>query len=243
MSNELYLFNDNGVYYGFSPTITSKTFLGQAYKPTIIIRSGLSLTDNLAKSPLTFKFERTHSYARQLLSELPEVPILVTVYRNSLPYWRGRVINAKGSLLYIEVQCESIYSSMVSAGKRARIQLTCRHMLYSTGCNVLESNFEYLGTTTATTSNLTVTGISWARNGFFTGGKCKMGEYVRHILSHTGYNIVLATPFPIELTGTIKLYPGCNLTETRCAEFNNLVNFGGFSRMPGNNPFSSTGLL
>lgn len=240
---ELYLFNDNGVLHAFTPTILSKSLSGITYQPTIITRNNITITDNFAKSPVTLSFERSHSYAKELLANLPEKPISVTIYRNSLTYWRGRVTEVKLSKSSsIDITCDSIYSSQRNSGRLLRISPQCRHILYSPDCGVLENDWKVSYTVTASSSSISILAITQP-SGYFTAGKARMGGQERFILDHTGTNILLIQPFQGVLTGIIDLFPGCALTESACLGFNNLPNHLGFSRLPGKNPFSATGLL
>ena len=138
---ELYLFDNNGVISGFTPTILSKTFNSITYTPALVVRSAINLTSNFAKSPVTFKFERTHSFAKQVLNDLPELPITVTIYRDGLVYWKGRVAEAKANILSIEISCESVFHTTARSGLQPRFIQNCRHNLYSVGCGVIQEEW------------------------------------------------------------------------------------------------------
>lgn len=240
---ELYLFQKDEVYFGFTPTVFSKILSGITYAPTIIVRSNINLTTNFDKSPVNFKFERTHSFAKDILYNLPENPILVTIYRNELPYWKGRVTGAKANPLYIEVACDSGDSSLKRPGLSPKIMLNCRHVLYGANCGVVQeswaSSFSISG---LNSSSFSVPSLSVA-DGHYNGGIAKINGQIRNIIEQIGTNIKLTHPFTGVQTGTLVLYPGCKHTEANCSDFNNLDNFGGFARLPNKNPFGSTGLL
>jgi hypothetical protein len=241
--SELYLFNNNGVNLGFTPTVFSKTLSGITYSPAIISRSNLNITENFAKSFMTFKFERTHSFANTLVSEIPEIPIIVTIFRNNLTYWKGQVLSAKKNFTSIEVACDSTFVATSKSGLRYRANLTCNHILYGGNCGVIKSNFATTGTATATSTIINVSGIS-NPDGFFENGIAEMAGQSRRILTQIGTVITLSSPFTGVLSGIIQLFPGCKLTEANCiTPFNNLVNLGAFTRIPSKNPFSNTGLL
>jgi len=241
--SELYLFNDNGVYHPFTPTLFSKSFGGLTYDPTIVKRSSLNLTENFSKSPLIFNFQRTHTWARSLVSFLPEIPITVIVYRNSLIYWRGRITEVKANLLSISVTCDSIYTTIARSSLQPRYTLNCRHTLYSTNCGVVQSIWKVSYSVTGINSTVfTVGGLSQA-DGYFNAGIAEINGEKRFIIKQVGTTITISAPFTGVQTGTINLYPGCQLTEANCTTFNNISNFGGFSKIPYKNPFGSTGLL
>lgn len=240
---ELYQFNDNGQYYTFTPDVVSETFEGLEYLPAIVVRGKVQQTDNFTKSPISFRFDKGNPFAKMVLNTLPEVPITAKIYRNHLPYWQGRVINAKSNGNYIEVACESIFIALLKAGTKYKIIPHCNHMLYSTACGVLQETWKinYAGIT-ASGDTLTIPALSQP-TGYFSNGKIHLAGQVRHIVRHDGTTLYLSNPFTGIITGTVDLYPGCKLTEENCIAFNNLPNHLGFSHIPSKNPFSSTGLL
>ena len=240
---ELYLFEDNGTYEAFTPQRNPVTFEDRVYYPTIMLRSKIVLTDNIAKSPVSFKFERTHSFARRVLHTLPETPIRVTIYKDSLPEWKGKIITAKEHTTYIEIACDSIWAAQLKSGNKITISPQCFHLVYSRQCGVDESLFRsnYSGVTVTTTS-IVVAGMT-EESGYFNNGKAEFHGEKRHILTHIDNTILLSSPFNSTGTGILSLFPGCDLSERNCKLFNNLDNHLGFDRMPSKNPFSATGLL
>ena len=240
---ELILFNDSETYYGFTPAITSSVLSGITYAPTIITRNNISLTENFSKGVLTFTFLRSHYFAKRLLSELPEIPIAVTLYKSGTPYWLGRVSAAKASGISISIDCESIYTTLARSGLRATMCLNCRHLLYSNNCTVLQESYanSYSGIT-ATSTVISIPLIVTAD--YYNAGMAVMNGQRRRIVSNTTTSITLASPFTGAQLGVITLYPGCDLTETMCrTRFNNLANYGGFARIPPKNPFASNWVL
>ena len=244
--SELYLFKDGNDYLGFKPgvfALGNTTFEGRQYVPTIIARSGINITDNFSKSPVAFKFERTHTFARRILNTMPEVPILVTIYRNSLPYWKGKVMKAKANGAFIEVFCDSIFAAQIKSGHNITISPQCWHVLYSPQCGVLESSWRSVYTS-ATITGVEVDIPSMTKpEGYFVNGKIVISGQTRHILQHIGTTLTLSNTFTGPVSGDIWVYPGCDLSEKNCIAFNNLVNYIGFARISPKNPFGSTGLL
>jgi hypothetical protein len=244
MSTEYYLFNNNGVYYAATPALISKTYEGITYSPVLIKRSALNITDNFQKSNITFSFSRDNSFAKDLLLYLPEVPVTVTIYKNNSTYWSGRVLEVIANPKSIEVKCDSIFTTLRQAGLPAKVSLTCRHTLYSYGCNVIRESFvENFTVVSITSATFTVNTLA-KPNHYYTAGIAELNGQLRYILSQIGQTVKLANPFTGIQSGNLKLYPGCNKTSTDCLnKFNNLDNFGGFPSIPQKNPFDSTGLL
>lgn len=241
---ELYLFFDGTSYYPFTPNTVPEVYETRTYQPTIITRTQVQLTEQSSKTSVSFKFERSHSFARNLLVNLSEIPVLVTIYKSGLIYWQGQVIGVKGSKGEIEIACDSNFSKISRAGRQPRITLECRHVLYSLSCGVNKEAFKKLYPVNSLNSNiLDISSIEEA-DGYYTGGIASINGQSRGILKHSGTVLTLDSSFMGYPSGQLALYPGCNLSESVCnTRFNNIINFGGFARTPTKNPFSSTGLL
>lgn len=243
---ELYEFNVNGTYATFCQSILPITFNGKVYSPSLISRDRINLTDNVLKNTLVVNLPRTNDFARSLLVNMPEVPVLFTLYRNSLPYWQGRVLSAEGAGLLIRLSCVTLQSLVTRPGITARVQITCRHRLYSQNCGAIKAIFATNTTVNSITTNgLTITTLATGKpDHYFLNGEVEYGNNRRRIVKHVGNDIKINYPFPTLPSGAIILYPGCDHTESTCLnKFNNVINFGGASRMPLKDPHSSSGLL
>jgi hypothetical protein len=241
--SELYLFEVDGVNKSFTPSLFTKTLAGIDYVPTIVTRSNINLTDNFAKSPVTFTFDRTHTFAKDLLANLPEVPIRVTIFKDDVAYWRGKVQEVKANVFSIDITCDSVYTHIVRSALANKITLNCRHSLYSNRCGVVRAvwNVPYT-VTNVSTSEFSVSAMS-ETSGYFSGGVASIDGQTRYIVSQISNVIRLSYAFNGTVSGTMYFNRGCLLTEAACASFGNLDNFGGFSRIPGKNPYKGSGVL
>lgn len=242
---ELYLFNNNGEYWPISTSIFKKIFEGRTYLPTKIKRSSIKITSNFSKSDLQFEFERTHPFAANLLINLPEIPVTVIVYGNdgAKTLWRGTVLDVSKSGNIITLSCNANDISLKRPSLQPRIGPLCRHVLYGTACKVNQNLWKSSYSVGPITTNVINVPAIVEASGYFTGGIASINNQNRTIQKHTDATITLSSPFTGVQSGTIDLYPGCNLTEENCIAFNNLENNGSFSRMPLKNPFNGTGLL
>src|SRR5574343_989752 len=232
---ELFEFNDNGTYYTYCQSIMPIIFNGKTYAPSLISRDRINLGDNILKNTLTINLPRTNEFGRSLLVNMPETPILFTLYRNETKFWQGRVLSAEGAGLFIKLSCVSAYSKATRPGITARIQITCRHMLYSQDCGAIKDNFTVAATINTISSNgidITVLPLAQPSN-YFLNGEMVFGTERRRIIKHNGNNLKIIYPFKIPLTGSVLLNPGCDHTEPTCtAKFNNGINYGGASKLP-----------
>ena len=243
---ELYQFIDGSTYYTYTPGIDPITFEGREYLPIVIQRTDLRKSGNLNKSSVSINFDLKNSFALYILNRVAETSIKFSVYKDGTLYWKGKVRSAKSDGISIQINCDSIAASLKQGGIKDTMSLHCRHKLYSSRCGILQYNNEFIYPgMTISAVNFTVLSLT-APNNFFSNGIAVINNETRGILKQTGTLIKLAFPFSSIMTGTLKLYPGCGLNEVDCRtkfNVNNLVNYGGFSRIPLKNPFGSEGLL
>lgn len=78
--------------------------------------------------------------------------------------------------------------------------------------------------------------LTWTK-GINTGVEVEIAEYTR---ASTRFKLRLPTAHPISIGDQFTAVPGCNKTLTQCREkFDNVVNFGGFPQIPGNDSLIS----
>lgn len=224
------------------------------WEPSPVSHGDIEQTGNIEKAGLDLTFPLTDTFASGFL--LPTAAITtVTVWRGHHTdvseehrvIWKGRALGAteRGNLIVLAV--ESIFTSMRRTGCRARYQRTCRHALYHVGCNLDREDFESSGTVSVIDGLvLTVAEAASEADGYYSAGIVNFGGLMGFVARHAGDQITLLTAIPgladeVTANGTaaVLLAPGCNLTRAHCnARFDNGLNFGGFDRMPDNNPFS-----
>lgn len=245
---ELYEFNDNGTYYTFAPTILTVNFNGKDFTPSLISRDRINIGDNILKNVVNISLPRTNSFARSLLVNLPTSPIIFTLYRNGGKFYQGKVISAEGSGLFIKIACISSYSKSTRPGITARVQISCRHVLYGLNCGAVKDSFSTISNISTVNSdgvNFVLTSLAQADH-FFLNGEMQIGSDRRRIIRQVGTAIKVNYPFKTTpATGdAVTLFPGCDHTETTCFnKFNNILNYGGASKLPLKDPHSSSGLL
>jgi hypothetical protein len=241
--SELYLFNDGTTNFAFTPTLFSKTLSAITYIPAVVTRSDIVLSDLFAKNSVTFTFSKTNTYAKSLVQTFAERVIQVTVFKDNVAYWKGEVVSAESSPASISVVCNALVNNIRRKSDGQKLALHCWKRMYDTNCGLNKASFVSNYTSiTASSRVVTVTGLTEA-TGFFDNGFAEMSGQSRRILTQVGTTVTLAEAFTGTLTGTISLYPVCNLTEASCTSFSNLNNYGGFARIPTKNPMGNSGLL
>jgi len=241
--SELYLFNDGTTNFAFTPTLFSKTLNAITYSPAIVKRSKLVLTDNLAKAKVIFTFSKTNSYARSLIQNYSERINTIVIYKDEAQYWHGQVLSVKSSITSIEIACVPLENVLKRKTKGQQLSLHCWKRMYDTNCGLLKADFVVTYTGQTIVSRIFTVGTLTEADNFFSNGFAEMNGQSRRIITQIGTTITLAEAFQGIQIGTLSLYPVCNLTETSCNSFGNLLNHGGFARIPTKNPTGKTGLL
>lgn len=243
---ELYKFTKGTQVFGFAPRISTYSYLGVDYRPTIITRGRIKITSNFLKNTLTVNFPRTNSFARDILKNNSNEIIDFTLYRNNNIYWQGIVVSAEARGAFIELSCVSTYAKTTRPVSTAKITIPCRHTLFGFNCKAILDDFKVISTVVSTDSlgtTLTLSGIAQP-SGYFLLGEIIYGIEKRLITKHVGQTLKILTPFNSPPVGEVILLPGCDHAETTCAnKFNNLINYGGFSKLPKKDPHSNQGLL
>lgn len=248
-------------------------FGGEEYLPSSVSGTELKQSSEMAKDGIRLTFPRTDEFASQFLGYAPDLVTTVTVFRlhtsdpdsEAIVYWKGRIASSKAAGAKIELECESIFTSMRRPGLRARYQRSCRHALYGRGCRLDPETFAVPGRPTAISANAVVVTVPEAAafaDGWFFGGMLRASDgALRLVVGHVGSTITLSRPLArlaqdIASAGygndygnqyggpACKLYPGCDHSTAAClGKFDNLDNHGGFPFIPLKNPFGGSSIV
>lgn len=253
---ELYEFTSASQYWRYTSAPYAISYLEREYTPSSITRSSITQTTDIFKGSITFTFPKSNLFASQYLAFSPDNVTTVTVYRGHVTdladeyivYWKGRVVGAKTNGNSIEIECESVFTSIRRVGLRARFEYGCRHSLYQKGCNVSKELYKHSGAITSITNEmqLQVTGANLQPDGYYIGGLLNTPLGVsRFITNHVGDVITISRPIQGLLSTTVvDIFPGCDhLKETCKDKFNNLNNFGGFPWVPNKNPYGGSSIV
>lgn len=252
---ELYEFTEGTNRYYYTNAADDFVLGDTVYKSVQISRANIELSSEVSKGSLAITFPRDNEFAIRFIGQLYDFVSTITVKRGHssdpdsqfLVYWRGRVVSGKADGAYVELACESVFTSLRRHGVRARYQRNCRHVVYGLACGLSQSLYEDDGTVIGIVGLvLTIPAAASRADGWFTGGLLRIpGGPLRLITSHVGTQVTLARPL-LDLEGgmAVKLAPGCDHLHTTCTgKFNNTNNFGGFPYIPLKNPFGGTSLV
>jgi uncharacterized phage protein (TIGR02218 family) len=246
---ELYEFVEGPTSYRYCTSVEPVSYLNRNFTPSPIARDRVKQAGDAFKNNLTITLPRGNAFALSYITFTPDSSTSLTIYRghqgdnNFVVYWKGRVLGGEVTNNAIQLNCESVFTSMRRPGLRAKFEYICRHSLYSVNCGVSDALFSNVGTVADVLSGGTVLQVAAAAalpNGYFTGGFVKMGEARRFVVLHNGSDLTLSRPFNRSPLGeSITVYAGCDHLRSTCNDkFNNVLNFGGFSWIPERNPFN-----
>jgi len=266
----LYEFNTNTskVYY-FTSHVEIITWDEKEWLPLAIKHSEIKQATDMSKNSTAITIPLNGEFSLLFKGWSPDNVVTVNIRRghfgesDTLIYWKGRVSSHSVKQGTLELNVESIFTSLRSSGVRARFQRTCRHALYSKGCNVDKSLFAVVGVLQSLSGlQLTIPEASLQVDGWFTQGIIQFQDgSLRAITSHIGSSISIGRAsryvsdnFAMSGYGLnygtffggmrVTLYPGCDRTMTTCKDkFNNLDNHGGFKWIPNKNPMAGSSII
>lgn len=263
---ELYRFVHGLDSYCFTSADVPCVFKGETYEPEAISRSTIDQSQEDQAGSLEVSMPRECAVAALFIAYLPSVPVKLYVYRthrNSpdvVQTFQGTVVSATYTENECKLRCAANADILSRIIPIAIYQPQCNHVLFSTsnkydleggtraqniGCNADKAAFR-VPVQVYAVDELTVsgTGLGDKPEGWFAYGyveRVRDGD-VRWITQHTGSSIELSYPFKDLGPGEVLYaYPGCDRLESTCrSKFNNVVHFGGFTRMPAKNPFTNS---
>lgn len=250
----LYLFRRGAFRWAYCTADRDITVNNQIFKGNCQVSDeGIEFTGTSSIDTVTLTMPSSLELAQVYRGTAPSDKIYLTVWDyhyqddDYLVSWMGAIYNVKFPEDHLaEVTCQSISASMDQPGLRLRWQRGCPYSLYDRRCKVDEVGFLTKGTVNSM-SGLTINVASAADfpAGWFAGGylEWEIGQGVferRGIRNHSGASLILlGGTFGLSLGQSINYYPGCPRTMAACSnKFNNILNYGGVSALPGTSPFA-----
>ncbi len=137
----LYEFYYNGTYYRYTDYVDEIDQDDETWSPIAITHSSVKQSEDMSKNSLTIEIPIDTDIADIFKGWSPETSLTFSLYRgqfgedDTIIYWKGRVSSHGFSGKILELECESIFTSMKRYGVRAKYQRLCRHSLFSDCCS------------------------------------------------------------------------------------------------------------
>lgn len=252
---ELYDFRLGTQAYLWTSNPIAVTYNSLTYEPMEVSREALQFSADTRAEALKITVPASTPLVRQYINSVPGQRATLTitrVHRNDsanepVQMFKGiaQTVGFDLNGLSANIAVVPITAELANSIPRFAFSGVCNHVLYDNACTIAQSLFRYQGEVTGVAGDtisvqgLNVKGASWATGGFIA---LSSGEF-RQILDHTGDNIRVLLPFPVNPLGQIvEVFAGCDHSIATCgSKFGNVPNFGGFAWVPLRNPFS-TGL-
>lgn len=260
------------LYWRYNTSDRGLTYSGNFYKAVTIANDGARLSGEAVSTEYRVTMPVAEDFVQRfrLQGTTPSAPTFLRVRRAHGPdiaglngptptvtsaviVWIGTVSGVTQiDEISARVSAYMLPASFRRGGLRYGYQRNCPHVLYAPNtCRVDKAAFRTMGTiTTIDGVTVTATAFDALDDGWFDGG---IFEYAltdgsmerRMILVHTGGSLRLAgTPAGLVVGQTAHAYPGCDLRVGTCIDkFDNQLNFGGFTGLPGRNPFDGQPLF
>ncbi len=254
---ELYQISQGTENWYFCSGEQEVVYQSRVYTPNQIERDRIKQSTDIFKNGLRLTFPYTDNFAAQFLGFAPDDVTSITILRGDyadpdrqfIVYWKGRVVSAKTAGSRIDIECESVYTSIRRPGLRARFEYSCRHVLYGRGCGLSRELHKFVSLVVSVNNGVEVNvagaGVVGGAD-YFVGGILKSNANVtRFIVDQSGATLTLSRAIA-NLSGgqPVTIYPGCDHLRATCeTKFNNLDNFGGFPWIPSRNPFDGSSIV
>ncbi len=204
-------------------------------------------------SDLIIKIPVAHPIAqRYMASGIPPRTIYVNVWHQQQTsgehegVWRGRVTS-----MAIEGH-DAIFRVPSAMGETMEMRIPtisvgrqCPHVLYDENCKVVRADYLIAATVTHIAgTDITVSTDDGNSDRYLRYGELKHIATGERMSIHEHIGLVVTIQLPIvgmKVGDTIELYPGCAHDVNACAEFDNILNYGGFPQLPSGNVFWPNG--
>lgn len=254
---ELFEFALQGEIYAFTSGEDEVVVGATTYDPVAISRTPINVGPETRTEIISVEMPSTSAFARLYVNIVPGAQAVLTIKRfhrfdgvtpEVVTIFTGVVRSVGYSLdgRVARVAVLPLTSGLSRTIPRFHYSNLCNHVLYDSGCKVVENDFRFIGIVSSITGavyNIPGVGASVANPA--TGGFVRFGAVdYRLILSQSGDDLTLLLPFGPEVAvgSEVDVFRGCAHDIATCkSSFDNVQNYGGFAFVPLKNIFS-TGL-
>lgn len=162
-------------------------------------------------------------------------------------FFSGKIDNVRRTKEGAQATLLCSSSKQRRGGLRLTWSRTCPHILYDNQCRLVRAEHALAATIASVTGNsFTVEVAPHATVGWFDGGIVEWDadglgtiemRAVERGASDTEF-LIFGRADGLTVGQVVAMYPGCDRLATTCnAKFNNLLNYGGITQMPGESPY------
>lgn len=253
---DLVEFNVGASTFRFTNNHVDLTVLSNNYEAVAMTRDEAQIGIEARLQTININLPTEHPFSQRYLGIPPgqkTTGSIKLVERDNLTDVRTEFLGLLRSVAFDDLgdQCRiammPLTGALLRAVPRFLFSGMCNHVLYDSGCAVVQSTFQHTNTggTTSDPRIITVAGldsaegVGWATGGFvqFAGSNDFRGVF-RHLATNS---LVIPVPFRDDVTGqTLDVFAGCDhdfLGDCSNTKFNNQERHGGFPFVPTKNPY------
>lgn len=249
----LYEFAVGSVVYRYTNSERTISYNGQPYTPAAMSNGSVKQSGDPSQDSFTITMPDDLPPASLFRGTGPSQIIIATVRTmhfqtpDAPVQFVGEVTDHRQPAIgQAQFTCQYLTAALERTGLRLSYTRACPHSLYDTNCTVDKSIFATPAAVTAVSGNHIAAPIfdafpdNWFTGGFFEWELLPGITNTRTIEQHVGNDfLVFGLTDGISVGSLVIAYPGCARIIQVCHDkFNNVPNYGGFTALPGKNPFS-----
>jgi len=240
------IYNSDGEHWRLNTSTDDITYIGNVYtagiiKRTEIIIGGEVEDDNVVSLELSRGYDFTNDFISGPIDSLVSLNIYRQHVANYAKIWSGYMSFISFDKDGVPTcRFDNVLTSRFRLGHRRRCSRLCNHALYKTGCLINQESYKVTGTVSIVASTvITSSQFATESDGYFLGGKLKIGTATRLIIAHATNTVTVDRAFVSAAAGDAFIaYAGCDHTPATCkARFDNKLNFGGNEFLAVDSPF------
>jgi hypothetical protein len=257
-SKELYRFVEGTAVSTYTSSNEAEVYNGETYAPKVMNRSEINDKAQVTKNSVDVSFALQDTYAQHLLNSSVDNVIRLDIFSKDefsvfRAEFRGRLTKTAPDNTKLKATFESTFTANRRVGSRPIFQRPCRHVQYGPGCKLDIDEWKIAAHVTAMSADgLSITVPETSDGRRYTAGVVILSDgTMRYITSQAGNVLTLIRPsdtlntqFATAHPVAVYIAPGCTQTEPVCDdEYDNLLNFGGFARIPLTNPMGGNSIV
>lgn len=246
---------ESGAVYAYTDLDRAVDHGGNTYVPIPIGREDIEQTGSLDKTLSDINIDPRAEIVQRFHLAPPSHPVGLRIFAAHTgesqvrAIWSGRITGVSGEARLARLHIEPLETSMRRTGLRRHYQYLCPHILFGPECGVDPNAGRRTATTTAVGANFIEIPLNWhgaVAATDFLGGFIRWQEVdtgvsatrsIYQVQNGATRLILQGRLSGLEVGQSVEIFMGCPRTRAGCNDLHsNIVNFGGFSTIPRENP-------
>lgn len=258
---QLFEITYSGQSWYYTSSDSPVTHNGKTYAPAPISCVTIPGVVDATQANVSITMPRDYPVPELFRVMPPSERVFVSIYNEHLDdpdaqfmlVWKGTITNCEWQGAIVNLNTDSIFTSMLRAGLGPRWSKQCTATIYDSRCGLARENFKVTGVAgTHSGTTLTVPTLIGKTDNYFAGGYITWENnangnteirFIRSSYSATGNLTLASMPMGLSAGQAVSVYPGCDHLLLTCdSKFGNTNNFRGAPYIPSKSPFGGTAL-